>query len=190
VRRRDLPVELRQRRQASSGEALVKMLYHEHGNALLAYATRLTGDRWVAEDVLQETLLRAWRHANVLSEETGSIRGWLFTVARNIVTDRARSKAVRPAEVGAAHEAVVLASVGDHAQRVVDSMFALEALEQLSEEHRAVVVELYIHGRSGSEAAEVLGIPVGTVKSRAHRALCAMRDLMGGMPSAHEMAPG
>lgn len=180
-----------QRRQTSSGEALIRALYQEHGNALLAYATRLTGDRWAAEDVLQETLLRAWRHVDALNEETGSVRGWLFTVARNIVTDRARTKAARPAEVGVVSEvAESVVKVGDHAQQVVDSMVTLDALEQLSDEYRTVVVELYFHGRSVTEAAEVLGIPAGTVKSRSYRALRAMRDLMGGVPATLEGVAG
>jgi RNA polymerase sigma-70 factor (ECF subfamily) len=170
-------------RPSAGGETLVRLLYQEHGNALLMYATRLTGDRWAAEEVLQETLLRAWRHRDDLDEQAGSIRGWLFTVARNIITDRARRRAVRPAEIStdaAVTEAVP--AVGDHAQRVVDSMVAIEALEQLNEEYRSVVVELYFHGRSVAEAAEVLGIPAGTVKSRSHRALRSLRDLIGGLP--------
>jgi len=177
-----------QRGQSTSSEALVRTLYHEHGNALLAYATRLTGDRWTAEDVVQETLLRAWRHADVLSEANGSIRGWLFTVTRNIVTDRARMRAARPAEVTAVLDTASDTSVGDHSQRIVDSMAALDALEQLSEEHRAVVVVLYVRGLSAPEAAEVLGIPVGTVKSRAHRAMLTLRNLMSAVPTSHEVA--
>ena len=170
-------------RQSAGGETLVRMLYQEHGNALLAYATRLTGDRWTAEEVLQETLLRAWRHRDTLDEQAGSIRGWLFTVARNIVTDRARSRAVRPAEVSAEPGAAeAIPAVGDHAQRVVDSMVTIEALAQLNEEYRSVVVELYFNGRSVAEAAQVLGIPAGTVKSRSHRALRSLRDLIGGLP--------
>ena len=169
------------RRQTSRDEALVRALYEEHGTALLAYASRITGDRAAAEDVLQETLIRAWRHADSLSEATGSIRGWLFTVARNIITDRARARGARPAEVP--ESAASTPVTRDHADRVVDSMVALDALERLSEDHRRVLVEIYFRGLSVAEAADVLGIPPGTVKSRCHHALRNLRDLLGGRPA-------
>lgn len=155
-------------------EALVRTLYQQHGAAILAFATGLTGDRAIAEDVLQETLVRAWRHAASLSDSIGSVRGWLFTVARNIVTDQLRAKSVRPKEVAQSQE--LTPSEHDHAQQVVDSIVALQALEKLSPEHRVVLEELYFRGRSVTEAAVSLGIPPGTVKSRAHYALKAMRD--------------
>jgi RNA polymerase sigma-70 factor (ECF subfamily) len=172
-------VMLRSRgRPASSDEALIRALYEEHGGALLAYATRLTGDRATAEDVLQETLIRAWRHAESLTEASGSIRGWLFTVARNIVTDKMRAKAARPVEVAQSPTTVPVER--DHAEQVVDSIVALEALEHLSEEHRSVLVEIYFQGRSVAETAEVLGIPAGTVKSRSHNAMKNLRELLLG----------
>lgn len=92
-------------RRGSTDEALIKSVYEEHGHALLAYATRLTGDRAAAEDVVQETLIRAWRHSEVLVNGKGSVRGWLLTVARNIITDRYRAKAARPPEVSGASSA-------------------------------------------------------------------------------------
>ena len=71
-------------RRPAAAEALIRSLYEQHGRSLLAYATRLTGDRAAAEDVVQETLVRAWKHADNLVESKGSVRGWLLTVARNI----------------------------------------------------------------------------------------------------------
>jgi RNA polymerase sigma-70 factor, ECF subfamily len=169
-------------RQRSSDEALIRSLYEEHGKAILAYATRITGDRSLAEDVLQETLIRAWRHADRLSESTGSIRAWLFTVARNIMTDKMRAKAARPVEVAESPATVPVER--DHAERVVDSMVALEALGHLSEEHRSVLVEIYFQGRSVAETAEHLGIPAGTVKSRSHNAMKNLRELLLGRSAA------
>ncbi len=174
-------------RATSRDEALVRSLYEEHGKALLAFAVRLTGDRAAAEDVVQETLVRAWRHASALASNEGSIRSWLFTVARNLVVDRARARAARPAEVAESPSAVPVDH--DHAQRVVDTMSVLAAVEQLSEDHRRVLVEIYFRERSVAEAAAALGIAPGTVKSRSHYALLALRTAIAGRRTALEGTP-
>ncbi len=157
-------------------EALITAVHAEHGRALLAYATRLTGDRASAEDVVQETLVRVWRHPDVLVNGRGSVRGWLLTVVRNIVIDRSRARSSRPAEV--ADDLVAAPVAPDHAAGVVDSLTVLAALEQLSPEHRGVLAHLYFAGRSLDETARVLGVPPGTVRSRSHYALQALRRLV------------
>jgi RNA polymerase sigma-70 factor, ECF subfamily len=170
-------------RAVVADEALILSLYEEHGRALLAYATRLTGDHGAAEDVVQETLVRAWRHPDALASERGSVGGWLLTVTRNIVTDRYRRRAVRPAEV--AESAVRPAIQRDHADSVVNSMTVLDALARLSPEHRDVLTEIYLRGASVAEAARALGVPPGTVKSRSHYALVALRRIFGIRPLPH-----
>ncbi|MFD9048101.1 sigma-70 family RNA polymerase sigma factor [Streptomyces zaomyceticus] len=160
--------------RGSGDEVLIRSVYEEHGGALLAYATRLTGDRATAEDVVQETLIRAWRHTDALVNGKGSVRGWLLTVARNIITDRYRAKAARPAEV--AESPATPPVEEDHADSVVDTMTVLGALDRLTPEHRDVLTELYYRERSVAEAADTLGIPAGTVKSRSHYALKALRE--------------
>ena len=70
---------------------MMRVLYDEHAAALWRYALRLTGDRARAEDVVQETLLRAWRHPEVTADVDRSARAWLFTVARNMIIDERRS---------------------------------------------------------------------------------------------------
>jgi RNA polymerase sigma-70 factor, ECF subfamily len=162
------------------GEDLVRSLYAEHGRSLLAYAIRLTNDRAAAEDVVQETLLRAWKHADDLRNNVGSVRGWLLTVARNIITDRARARAVRPTEVN--QEVEVPAAQRDHADDVVNTMTVLGAMDRLTPEHRAVLVELYYRGRTVTETASVLGIAPGTVKSRSYHAVRALRSTLGQQP--------
>ena len=152
--------------------ALLQSLFRDHSRSVLAYAQRLTGDRFAAEDIVQETFLRAWRNAAAL-REVGSVRGWLLTVTRNIVIDRARAKTARPAE---AIELSPNRSAGeDIAQNVVDNIAVYQALAQLSSAHRAVLVQLYYLSRTVPEAARALGIPEGTVKSRCYHALRAFR---------------
>ncbi|MFF5446407.1 sigma-70 family RNA polymerase sigma factor [Streptomyces sp. NPDC012888] len=164
-------------RRGSTDEALIRSVYEEHGQALLAYATRLTGDRAAAEDVVQETLIRAWRHSDALVNGKGSVRGWLLTVTRNIITDRYRAKAARPAEVAGSPATPPVEE--DHADSVVDAMTVMGALDRLSAEHRDVLTELYYRQRTVAEVADTLGIPPGTVKSRSHYALKALRETFG-----------
>jgi RNA polymerase sigma factor (sigma-70 family) len=75
--------------------ALLKALYDEHAAILWRYAMRLTGDASRAEDVVQETLLRAWQHPEVMDDPERSPRAWLFTVARNMIIDERRSPRFR-----------------------------------------------------------------------------------------------
>src|SRR5258705_11898599 len=83
----------------ANDEDLLRALYAEHGDALFAHALRLaSGDRQRAEDLVQETLLRAWRHPEALDPDRGSVRAWLFTTARNLAIDSWRRRSVRGGE--------------------------------------------------------------------------------------------
>lgn len=148
-----------------------------HGAALLAYATHLTRDPHIAEDVVQETWLRAWRHVDRLTEDMGSVRAWLKRVARNIAIDQYRARRARVCEVELSEPALetitVVPGPGDEVETrmVVDGV-----LDHLSTAHRHVLVEVYFADRTATSAASALGIPVGTVKSRVHKALRTLRD--------------
>jgi RNA polymerase sigma-70 factor, ECF subfamily len=157
----------------TSDEALVHAVYSEHGRAMLAYATRLLGERAAAEDVVQEALVRAWRNPQVLTNGKGSTRGWLLTVVRNLVIDRMRAKQARPMEVAESPDQPAVER--DHADSVATAVTVRAAMDTLSDDHRGVLEQLYFQGRSMGEAAAALGVPPGTVKSRSYYALRALR---------------
>ena len=155
-------------------DALMRQLHDEHASALWNYCLGLTGrDRARAEDVVQETLLRAWRNSSVLADSRGSVRGWLFTVARNIVIDESRTK--RSRLEFAVGEVPEVPDTGNHDDELLQSWVVAEAVSQLSADHRAVLLECYYRGASVAEASRRLGVPEGTVKSRTHYALRALR---------------
>jgi RNA polymerase sigma-70 factor, ECF subfamily len=157
-------------------DALIRSLYTDHGRSLLAYAIRMTGDRHAAEDLVQDTIIKAWKNADTLFSGTRSVRAWLLAVLRNLIIDRARARAARPTEVAESPWDGPIQR--DHAEDVVDSMVVLRALEALPPHHRDVLVELYYRGRTATDAADVLGIPVGTVRSHSFHALRSLRGLV------------
>jgi RNA polymerase sigma-70 factor, ECF subfamily len=158
-------------------ERALAQLYKDYGAFILSYVTNLLRDRHLAEDVVQETMLRAWRHWSGFSAEKGSVRGWLMRVAHNIAVDKIRMRESRPAEVGQYDTSLAL--VEDHADRVLTAMQVRAALERLSPAHRVVVEQIYLNGCTAREAAERLGIPEGTVFSRAFYALRQLRRDLG-----------
>jgi RNA polymerase sigma-70 factor (ECF subfamily) len=157
---------------------LLRALHDEHAHSLLLYVVRLTRDRARAEDVVQETLLRAWRNREVLEPADGSGRGWLFTVAKRIAIDQWRSASRRRLVLT---DHVPEQTVEDMAEQAANRQLVQAALQTLSIEHRQTLFETYFRGASVAQAAETLGVRPGTVKSRTHYALHALRQAIDGM---------
>ena len=153
-------------------DARMGALFDEHAAPVWRYVVSLTGDRAGADDVVQETLLRAWRNPRILAQEPSTMRAWLITVARHLVIDEARSARRR-------HESPVAElpelARGDDTDALFEQILIEEALATLSADHRAVVITTYFGGRSVAQTAVELDIPEGTVKSRLHYGLRALR---------------
>jgi RNA polymerase sigma-70 factor (ECF subfamily) len=155
----------------SADENGLRSAFVTHGGELYGFARRSLGDTGAAEDVVQETFIRAWKARDRFDTNLGTLRTWLFTIARRVVIDHARSRAVRqadplPSDIGFAHDEVETAMVGWQVE---------EAMRRLRPEHRQVLVETYYRGRSGRDIAASLEIPEGTVRSRLFYALRTLR---------------
>lgn len=187
---------------ASGSEDALVQLYDRYAGAVYATARRLTTDRGLAEDVVQETFLALWNRAEQYDPAMGSLPAWLLTIARNRTIDRLRAIGRRPPTVPVSDMA--LTDEGDTAtlerlmtggtavgagMPVMSPASILEetelrtslaaALAELPDVERTVLVLAYREELSQSEIAERLGWPIGTVKTRTRRALLRMRNALG-----------
>ncbi|MEV6170897.1 sigma-70 family RNA polymerase sigma factor [Streptomyces sp. NPDC051954] len=171
----------------SDRERALRALYEEQAGPLYTYTVRLLGgDHYRAEDLVQEALLRCWRTQDLTSGQP--LRPWLFRVARNLVVDDYRLRKARPQEVdGSAWLEGQLTST-DEVGWLLSSMVLKEAFQHLSTNHREALYETFFSGRSMREAGQVLGVPLGTVKSRVHHAIRALRMVMGVVENADDGA--
>lgn len=160
----------------ADGDAqLLRALHDEHAPALWRYVVGLTHDTALAHDIVQETLLRAWKKPNVLDQRESSARAWLFTVARNLVIDDRRSARHTheyPTEI------LPETPTPDATDTLLEAWGVADALASIGLEHRTVIVHAYYGGRSIAEIARELDVPEGTVKSRLHYGLRALRLAM------------
>ncbi|GHJ08698.1 RNA polymerase sigma factor SigL [Micromonospora humidisoli] len=162
-------------------DAHMRELHRDNGGALLHYLRRLTppGSPCTAEDLLQETMLRAWRSRERLPAGGEPQRRWLFTVARHLAVDAYRKRQRRPVEVDLA-ELDLPPSPHATADTAVAALTLRRAIGELGDAHRSVLLQLYVRGLSVDEVATLLDIPAGTVKSRAHYAVRHLRNALTG----------
>jgi RNA polymerase sigma-70 factor, ECF subfamily len=155
-------------------DAAIQQLYSEHADALHSYVRRFSQDRAAADDIVQETFIRAWRHLAQLRADGRPVRPWLFRVARNLLTDADRAARSRPVLVAASptEDPADDAGLG----QVLDRQLVSDALKHLSPAHRTVLVETFYCGGTTARVARQLGIPHGTARSRLHYALHALRE--------------
>jgi RNA polymerase sigma-70 factor, ECF subfamily len=157
----------------------MRELYEVNAASLLRTLLGWTrGDCQAAEDLVQETMLRAWRNLDALHPDPRLVRPWLLTVARRLSIDAMRARAARPNEVSD-EPLARLASTSEPFEQVLNRVVLKDAMACLSATHRTVVVQVYILRRSVRQTAEMLGVPEGTVKSRSHHALRALREALG-----------
>jgi RNA polymerase sigma-70 factor (ECF subfamily) len=188
---------------AGGSQDALATLYDRHAEAVYVAACRLTSDRQVAEEVVQETFLALWNRAELFDPNAGSLAAWLHTIARNRTVDRLRALGRRPrllavssirqedeADASAlermAHNGLVVggADLGPGPEGALDALEVRvtirEALDGMPEVERTVILLAYRDDLTQAEIAERLGWPLGTVKTRTRRALLRLREALGG----------
>jgi RNA polymerase sigma-70 factor (ECF subfamily) len=153
-------------------------LYERHGAALLTLLARLTGDRALAEDLLQETFVRVYQ-ARDAYEPTGHFRAYLFTIARRLVIDWHRRRRIAWAEEPAALESMPAPERAEHVAEAMDVMTRLErALALLTPEQREIILLSRMEGMATAEIARIVGATPGAVRVALHRTLRRLAGLM------------
>jgi RNA polymerase sigma-70 factor (ECF subfamily) len=149
----------------------VETLFWRYADAVLAYATRLLGNRADAEEVLSEVFLRAFEGCMGYRAE-GTVKAWLFRIARNCCMDRLRQPRLLPLEGG--EEPVQ----GDDTAEIEQRIAVQRALKRLPEEYRTVLLLCDVEEFTAKEVAEILGRSVPSVKGMLYRARAALRDAL------------
>jgi RNA polymerase sigma-70 factor, ECF subfamily len=150
----------------------VRELHDLYAGPLYVFAYRRLADQQAAEEVVQDTLVQAWRHAGRYDAERGPIEAWLFTIARNLVIDYRRRRAVRPQTTPFPASLTISDTEID---RMLETWQVADALAGLSEPHRDAIITCHYRGHTVAEAAALLDVPAGTVKSRLYYGLRALR---------------
>ncbi|XAS67128.1 sigma-70 family RNA polymerase sigma factor [Micrococcaceae bacterium Sec5.7] len=161
----------------SFDEDVVAAIYRDHGTALRRFVLSASHDPQLAEDVVQETVLRVWQQA---PEITGSMRSYLIRTARNIMIDNYRKAQRRPLEA-IERDIADPVEAAERVDELLNRVLMEEALIRLSAEHRDVLVALHYRRFTVNEASVQLNIPSGTVKSRAYYAVRALRTILDEM---------
>jgi len=154
-------------------DAAIRQLYSHYAKALHGYVEQFCPDRASADDIVQETFIRAWRHLPQLSANDRPVGPWLFRVARNLLIDANRAALARPMTVPGQSAGETGTDSG--LEEILDRQLVSAALQHLSPAHQSVLVETFYRGGTMAAVARELGIPHGTARSRLHYALGAMR---------------
>jgi RNA polymerase sigma-70 factor (ECF subfamily) len=172
------PVAMRRRDSGlpGSSEDLARF-YADHAAGLRRFAARLTGDYGHAEDIVQETMLRAWHHPELANGRCGTPRAWLYTVARHLIIDEHRARRARPAEV-ASVAVLCTRAAPDQIGAAITRWDVAAVMAGLQPRHRELLGARYLHDRSIADIAAELHVPAGTVKSRLSAARDALRQSM------------
>lgn len=161
----------------TDGDALT-LLHSAHADAVRRFVAGYVADTQHREDIVQETFARAWKNIDRIDTENGNPRSFLFSIAHNVVVDQWRARSRRPEVL--THEDATVAT-DDDVDASLERILLAESMHRLSAEHRRVIKALYFDDMTLADAADRLGVSVGTIKSRSYYAVRALRAVFDEM---------
>jgi RNA polymerase sigma-70 factor (ECF subfamily) len=165
----------------TKSDTRMKELIETHRLPLIRFVLHLTrGEHHTAEDIVQETIIRAWQSQDRLPDDAEGIRRWLRTVAHRLLIDHVRRQKVRRSDLSDNIEGDQPGRSDDVSLTVVAADSFRQALSELALPQRQVIDEIFVRNRTTREVADLLNIPIGTVRSRQHYAIQALRQAMLG----------
>lgn len=172
----ELIAALKRRNDSAMG-----ILYDRYSRALYGVAFRIVRSEKGVEDVLQDAFVKIWEQIDRFDERRGTLYTWMHTIVRNLALDMVKSKAYRNSRQNQTLDDVVdTLEEENNVSYNPDIIGVRETVKTLEPDLIEVVDTLYFKGFTQSEAAEELNLPLGTVKTRARRALNQLRNLMNG----------
>ena len=165
-------------RGALSRERDVREAYAAHSGELYGFAVRSLGDSGLAEEAVQETFVRAWRACPFFDPDGSPMLVWLTVILRNLALDRVRARGRRPHLARSVPDEEIVSAHPDGVDLLLLRASLRDALARLPDDHRTAVVETILLDRPYGDVAAELGVPVGTVRSRAYYALRRMRRML------------
>ena len=153
-------------------------VYRAYRGPLLRRARAILGDAGLAEEVVQETFVRAWRACPFFDPDGSPMLVWLTVILRNLALDRVRARGRRPHLARSVPDEEIVSAHPDGVDLLLLRASLRDALARLPDDHRTAVVETILLDRPYGDVAAELGVPVGTVRSRAYYALRRMRRML------------
>lgn len=161
-------------RLQSGDKAAFALLYDQYAGALYGVVTKIVKSDEAAQDVLQDSFVKIWKHAAMYQPDKGSFFTWMLNIARNTAIDQLRKeKRAHSSEIQTLDSSVNIPAM-DHTPNV-QTIGVKDLVHQLPAEQRLMVEYIYYGGYTQQEVADELGIPLGTVKTRVRTAVNALR---------------
>ena len=168
--------------QVARGDtAAYELLYDRYCSMVMGLALKITGDRSLAEEVVQETFWRVWRKADLFQTQRGAFTSWFFGITRNLSIDLLRRQKTQVQPVNETEQ--IIEQIADPTTNVPEAAWLRQkhqqmhaAIETLPKEQRSVIEMAYFRGMTRQEIAQATGEPLGTIHTRARLALQKLRE--------------